>query len=196
MPYLDTIESGQINYDIRASALSELAGVDGVQFDGQSDVIHYGVSTTAAATAAKIANITGLILSAGTRVEIKFTNANTADNPSLNINSTGAKPIVSAGTNAVPTGAWAAGEIVQLIFDGTNYVVVDGGIASTTNYGAVKLDAAPTQGSTNAPTSGGVYAYTQQLNADMDKRVAAIEAFGFYVADGYLCQKISADEEE
>ena len=51
--------------------------------------------TTASATAAKVASVTGgtFSLEDGARVSVRFSNQNTADNPTLNINSTGAKAI-------------------------------------------------------------------------------------------------------
>jgi len=54
----------------------------------------YGICDTAAGTAEKTVNMTGFYLTKGVTVHIKFTNANSAASPTLNINETGAKPIV------------------------------------------------------------------------------------------------------
>lgn len=60
--------------------------------------IPYGTCSVAVGTAAKTATISGVTLSEGTQVRVKFTNGNSAATPTLNINSTGAKSIVT--TNA------------------------------------------------------------------------------------------------
>ena len=88
-------------------------------------VNRFGTCSTAAATAAKTVNITtGTLdstLSAGTRVTVKFTNANTANTPTLNVNSKGAKNIYYRGS-AITTGsnkALLAGTC-DFVYDGTN----------------------------------------------------------------------------
>ena len=78
----------------------------------------YGTSSTAATTAAKVVTRSGFKLVTGAHIAVKFTNANTAASPTLNVNSTGAKPIYQSGT----TGAtWTAGEIVEFVYDGANW---------------------------------------------------------------------------
>ena len=92
--------------------------------------LYYGECDTAAATAAKTVTLTngdGFSLVAGAKVCIRFENANSASNPTLNVNSTGAKPIVRYGTTAIGTtagasGDWSAGGVVLLVYDGTSWV--------------------------------------------------------------------------
>ena len=86
----------------------------------------YGYCETGAATAAKVVDMTGFSLIEGVTVHIKFKNNNTASNPTLNINGTGAKPIMQygttvAGTNSSTTG-WSAGAILSFTYDGTNWI--------------------------------------------------------------------------
>ena len=58
---------------------------------GTSNTLLYGVCDTAADTVAKTATIDNSFeLVEGATIAIKFTNANTATNPTLNINNTGA----------------------------------------------------------------------------------------------------------
>ena len=70
----------------------------------------FGVCETAAGTAAKVVTVTSgaFSLSPGLRLSVKFNNANTADTPTLNVNSTGANYIYYSGskveTNASITG--------------------------------------------------------------------------------------------
>ena len=87
--------------------------------------IGYGTCGTAAATAAKTATISGFTLETGSRVAIKFTYANTAASPTLNINSTGAKVIYLRGTTKRPAGGnyytWNAGETVEFVYTGSAF---------------------------------------------------------------------------
>jgi len=85
----------------------------------------YGTSDTAAATAAKVGTLTGFVRSTGAIVGIKFTNANTASSPTLNVNTTGAAAIIDYRTNAAPVSG-AMGAIVHSFqFDGTNWVLLN-----------------------------------------------------------------------
>lgn len=55
----------------------------------------YGVCETAAATSEKIVDMTGFTLTNGATIHVWFKNGNSASNPSLNVNGTGAKNIVA-----------------------------------------------------------------------------------------------------
>lgn len=99
--------------------------IDGMAFDGSTNITHYATSSTAASTAAKTATLSGFTLATGAEVKVKFTNANTVASPTLNVNSTGAKAIYLAGAN-VGVGAWSAGEVVELVYNGTQYEIVGG----------------------------------------------------------------------
>ena len=98
--------------------------------DIQDEIISttgYAVCNTVASVATKSVTLTNFVLSTGASVKVKFTYTNTAANPTMNINSTGAKAIMQHG--AVPVGttedeSWTAGDIVELVYDGTNFVIV------------------------------------------------------------------------
>lgn len=108
--------------------------IDGVIFNGSANIIHYGTCSTAAATAAKVATITGFSLSSGAKVVIKFSNANTASSPTLNINSTGAKSIYRNRVALTSTASWLAGAFVEFVYDGTQFnVVADSSRATRAN---------------------------------------------------------------
>ncbi|MBE6148248.1 MAG: hypothetical protein E7167_01855 [Firmicutes bacterium] len=95
---------------------------DGVNQQGSSHaVVHYALCNTAAGTAAKTTTITGYTLIAGARVHIKFLNTNTAANPTLNINGSGAKSINF--NTKLPI--LRANIIYTFIYDGTNYVLLE-----------------------------------------------------------------------
>ena len=79
----------------------------------------YGTCSTAATTAAKTVTLADFDqLINGTTIHIYFTNDNTAENPTLNVNNTGAIPIKRYGTTApqCSTQAWAAGQIVSFTY--------------------------------------------------------------------------------
>jgi hypothetical protein len=63
---------------------------------------------------------------AGFGIIALFTNANTGA-ATLNVNSLGAKAIKKSGSTALSAGDIAAGQILFLIYDGTNFQVVGGG---------------------------------------------------------------------
>lgn len=86
----------------------------------------YGVCSTAAATAAKTVTIDfsgTLALFSGLTVRIKFTNANSASAPTLNVNGTGAKSIKLSSSAAASAGAWVSGQVLEFVYDGTSWVI-------------------------------------------------------------------------
>ena len=86
----------------------------------------YGVCSTDAATVAKTITVDNFSLEEGATVIVKFTNKNSAASPTLNVNSTGAKPIVRYGTSAASTSdatsGWRAGAVQMFTYDGTSWV--------------------------------------------------------------------------
>ena len=149
-----------------ATKLQSIRKVDGVNFDGSADITHYGTCSTAAATAAKTVTLSGFNLATGAKVAVKFTVTNTAANPTLNVNGTGAKSIKYRGA-AISTDALAANRIYEFIYDGTDYVFV-GDINTDTNttYGnmtGASTSAAGKAGLVPAPVAG---AATRYLRSD------------------------------
>ena len=105
----------------QATILANPRSIDGVNFDGSSDIIHYGTCSTAGATAAKqvtCANFSAL--AAGSRIIVTFTYANTASNPTLNVSGSGAKAIYHKDTNISPSALTANGTY-EFIYDGNNH---------------------------------------------------------------------------
>lgn len=95
----------------------------------KSDIIHihpYGVCSSSATYTTKTVTVDNFSLVEGVRVIVKFTNANSASSPKLNVNKTGAIPIIRYGTTAVgsntETNSWEAGSVVAFTYDGTNWV--------------------------------------------------------------------------
>lgn len=84
----------------------------------------YLTSNTAADTAAKTASYTGFILLTGSSIYINFSETNTQNNPTLNVNSTGAKAIYYKGVRVIYQGL-ASGIIYHMIYDGTYWQIVN-----------------------------------------------------------------------
>lgn len=97
----------------------------------------YGICNSAASDTNKVVEMTGFVIMQGVTINVKFINANTASSPRLNVQTSGAYPIMQygttgAGTNALTT-SWPAGAIVSFTFDGTNWVM-NFGVNTDTQY--------------------------------------------------------------
>ena len=107
----------------------------------------YCLCTTRANVAGKTANLDGYALSLGGSIKILMSEANTANNATLNINSTGAKPLYYDGERASATNSWEAGETVEVYYNGTNYYANNVAGGSGSGDGAFDVSA-------KYPTSG------------------------------------------
>ena len=112
---------------LSATKLATARTIDGVSFDGQSAITHYGVCSTLGGTAAKTVDCTGFTLVTGAQIIVKFTNENTSawSGVTLNVNGTGAKAIKYRGETPTPmVYSQVANSIFMFVYDGTNYEVV------------------------------------------------------------------------
>lgn len=130
--------------DVPAVVLPQTGGGT-AKFIEESEVgntrIWYGTSGTAATTRNKETSITGYdAYKTGDIVIVTFENAQDYNGvPRLNINGLGNKNILrTTGQNGYRY-MWLAGETVQLLYDGTQFLDVRGGLATTTYYGRTKL---------------------------------------------------------
>ena len=108
--------------------------IDSLNFDGTTEGIFtlpYGTCATAAATVAKVATATNFVLETGARIAIKFTYANSAASPTLNVNSSGAKAIYWHGAALASSQYWQAGAILDFVYNGTQWELI--GIAKDNN---------------------------------------------------------------
>ena len=89
---------------------------------GKDGQMLYATCDTAAGTVAKVASLAAgtLSLKAGATVAVKFTYANTASSPTLNIAGTGTKAMYIQGVRDV---YWADGATVTFTYDGINWRV-------------------------------------------------------------------------
>lgn len=111
-----------------ATTLATSRTVDGMLFNGSGNITHYGTCGSSSDTVAKVVTLAGFELATGARISVKFTYSNTATNPTLNVNGTGAKSICYRGTSAVSGTSdyyrWQNNDVVEFIYDGTNWVMV------------------------------------------------------------------------
>ena len=88
----------------------------------RNPLMGYYECDTAGATAAKEVAAAGYVLpTTGGSVKIKMANRNTVANATLNINSTGAKPLFYNGVRAGVGNTWDTNEVIEVYYDGTNY---------------------------------------------------------------------------
>lgn len=127
-----TLKDGSVTSDkladgiqINGSALTltNSRSINGVLFNGSSNVINYASCTTPAAAAAKAVNVPNFKLITGATISVKFENAVSANNPTLNVTGSGNKPIFYHG-NAIAANSLLAKTVYTFVYDGTNWNVV------------------------------------------------------------------------
>lgn len=92
--------------------------------DGAQIGLGYGQSSENADVAARTATIASFMLLKNMPVTVRFTTAVNATNATLNISSTGAKPIFIEGAQMQP-GIIKKEDVVTMIYDGTNWNIVE-----------------------------------------------------------------------
>ena len=138
-------------------------GVNTIDTKRQFEINCFGTCSTGASTAAKTASISNgtPTLTAGCRVVVYFSNANTANSPTLNINSLGAKQIYHKNTQ-ITSGAnkgLLAG-VVEFIYDGTHWALIGG----DANTASLQVSDATNKKINNAETTGNYIQFTGGTN--------------------------------
>lgn len=129
---LPTGNGGTGRTDGKVAALATKRTIDGMQFDGSANIHHYAECSTAAATAAKTVTLSGFTLATGARIIVRFTVTNTASNPTLNVNGTGAKAIQYRNA-AISAGYLAANRLREFVYDGSAWELI-GDVDTNTTY--------------------------------------------------------------
>lgn len=157
-------------YFYTAAGVRTLGTSQGGNMNGEG--IYYGTCSTGASTQAKTATVEGVTeYYEGLNLRIKFSSNQTYNGvPTLNVNGLGAVNIRRvSGTNAARY-EWVAGEVLDLIYDGTYFVLINGGFATTTYYGAAKL-------SSTMATSTGYAATPNLINTFATNTVTGLELY-------------------
>lgn len=113
----------KINAKLNTLSPDQQAALDvaGKANNNEAKLGYYICDTEGNSATKVIPNITGYVLSVGGSMKVKMTNANTADNATLNINSTGEKALYYDGKRASATNSWKADETVEVYYDGISY---------------------------------------------------------------------------
>lgn len=103
--------------------------------------LYFGTCSTDGGTAAKTVSITGITsYYTGLNVRILFTAGQTSSSaPSLNINNLGAVAIYRTSGIAAERYEWRIGEVVDFVYDGTHFIIADGGLATAGYPGIVRI---------------------------------------------------------
>lgn len=120
--------------------------------------VYTATCSTAAATAAKVIEVPAaqnFVLKVGATIAVKFTDTNTANNPTFNVNSTNAKSIYY-NTAVVTTSnldkAGVASRYAIYTYDGTNWVWVSWSNDADTTYSNMSVSEGTTGTATTART--------------------------------------------
>ena len=136
-----------------ASKWATARNINGMSVQGDANRVNYGTCSTAAATVAKTVACTGFALVTGAEITVKFTVTNTAANPTLNVNSTGAKAIYYRGA-AISAGYLAANRTYTFRYNGTQYELV-GDINTDSHYTTKLVVGASATANANAAATNG-----------------------------------------
>lgn len=106
-----------------AAKLSTTRNINGINFNGEQDIVHYGVCSSSATDTTKIVPCANFSLVTGAHIRVKFTVTNSASAPvSLNVNNTGDKTIKYHGGTI--GGSWlSANRVLEFVYDGTDWLI-------------------------------------------------------------------------
>ena len=140
-----TITNGAyINRAITAPVIQAETFIGNVSGNSNSGMVH--TCQTASATREKTVSIPGFTLTQGACIRVAFTNGNSVTNPTLNVNGTGAKVILSifGSLNTIITSAsdltvkqgygvcsWGTFVVLDLYYDGSYWKVIGDPIVET-----------------------------------------------------------------
>jgi hypothetical protein len=127
-------QSGTTHADIRAAIAALLVQIEALAPEGMENLpelfakkqpkVVEATCATAAATVAKVVTLNGYALASGDILAITFTNGNTANSATINVNGSGAKQVrlgsgQPAGAGEASAGNVAAGNTVLYYYNGT-----------------------------------------------------------------------------
>lgn len=103
------------------------------------DKPYFGICDTAADTAAKVVTCDEFSLKKGALLAVQFTNANTANSISMNVNGTGAIAVCGLNGYYVQANMWVASQMVHFVYNGTWWIALNCLTATTARYGLTML---------------------------------------------------------
>lgn len=130
-PSIHNVPSGGTSGQVLSKSSNDDYALAWINQSAGGGEIPYCTCADSASTVAKTATVVNgsfTSLTTGAQVAVKFTYTNTATDPTMNVNSTGAKPLMRGGTSHVGTNAndsWRAGTVVILVYDGSGWQVAN-----------------------------------------------------------------------
>ena len=170
-----------------AGKLTTATNLEGISFDGTTGTSYYATCSTAAATAAKEATISGQTfnLVTGARVIVKFTYANSATSSTLDVNGTGAKPIYYNGA-AIGKSVTDANGTYEFVYNGTQWELI-GDLDTNTSPSAAS--ATPNMDGTAAVGTSTKYAREDHVHPSDTTKVDKVDGKGLSTNDYTTTEK-------
>lgn len=139
-----------------------MSALDKQKLDGLSKQnIWYGTCSTSASQSPKaITTASGdFSLTAGNMLCVLFNHTNSLSSVSLQVDGGTSKSAYSMDGTSDISNRWGSNEVVMFVYDGTKFVMLEQGVASTTQYGITKLNNTTSSTSTSeAATANAVKA--------------------------------------
>ena len=129
-----------------------MSALDKQKLDGLSKRnIWYGTSSTSASSSPKtITTASGdFSLTAGNMLVVLFSHTNSLSSVSLQVDGGTSKSAYAMDGTSDISNRWGSNEVVSFVYDGTKFVMLEQGLASTTAYGITKLNNTVTSTSTS-----------------------------------------------
>lgn len=127
--------------------ISKITALDNTTYNIKDSVaraagVYYTTCSTAGDTQQKDITISDITsLDAGLQIRVRFAyNQGYNGTPTLKLNNFAAKEIRRDVNNAAGRYEWRGTETLDLVYDGTYWIIVDGGTASVSYYGVTKLN--------------------------------------------------------
>ena len=146
VPTAPTAAAGTDTQQIATTAFVQAA----IAAAGGSGKAYIGTCDTAQGVPTKVVACSDFVLETGAVIYVKFTNAHVISALSLNVNSTGAVAVTNAGEAGGMGALWKAGAVVEFVYDGANWVMMDHVKATTSYPGIVALSNSTTSSSETA----------------------------------------------
>lgn len=178
-----TIKQNGVTLDTFTANQSGNTTVDITASSGSTQNMWYGTCSTAGATIGKtVTTTTGdFSLTTGNMVRVLFSKGNTATTATLSVDGTTATQVAYASGNTLVGYMWSSREVVDFVYDGTYFVMSDGGTASTTYYGVTKLSSSTSSTATDVAATPSAVKAAYDL---ADSKVSDVEVNGTSVVSG------------
>ena len=160
--------------------------------------IGYGVCNTESNVQAKTVAVENIVLIVGARITIKFKNGIATDNPTLNVNGTGAKPI-TMDSQPIGKGCFDAGGCYEFVYTGDSWECLSGmvrtkGFGENASYIKYRNGLIKQWGDTVTVTGSTDYQYFPIAFSSKNSYIALAAYQGRGANGGCGCIKISGSQ--